>query len=125
MQKLIFHPAWDKTIANQDRERIKKSFETTSLDPDKNVQFTSLSQAKNHRGDLLVMVLIHNTSHQELEFKNQPLIYKINDNQIAEHTFTLPVTLKQETSLPWTFIFPAGIFNDTEPYQDGVLIMQL
>ncbi|WP_165769140.1 hypothetical protein [Virgibacillus profundi] len=57
MQKLIFESAWDKTIAEQDRENIKQVFDKVNLTAEKSIQFTSLWQAKNHRGELLIAVL--------------------------------------------------------------------
>lgn len=57
MQKLKFQSAWDKTIAEEDRKKIKTAFENVSLDSGRNIQFSTLWQAKNHRGELLVAVL--------------------------------------------------------------------
>ncbi|MFZ3578775.1 SLAP domain-containing protein [Virgibacillus sp. DJP39] len=125
MQKLIFESKWDKTIADQDRDNIKQVFKESVLAPNVDIQFTSLWQAKNHRGDLLVAVLIHNSSAQNFSFDNQMLTYTVEDSIFSEHTFSLPVTVEKQTSMPWTFIFPAGRFNDSEKFHDGNLHLTL
>ncbi|WP_161493891.1 SLAP domain-containing protein [Virgibacillus necropolis] len=121
MQKLTFESKWDKTIADQDRERIKQLFQKTILDPGINIQFTSLWQAKNHRGELLVAVLIHNTSQRNFTFLDQIMTYVVSGTIFAEHTFPSPITVEKQTSMPWTFIFPVGSFNSSQSFEDGVL----
>lgn len=51
MQMLTFESKWDKTITNHDRKRIREFFQEAVLTPDIAIQFTSLWQAKNHRGE--------------------------------------------------------------------------
>lgn len=120
MQKLTFHPAWEKTIAAEDRERITLSFEAMDFGySNKEIEFTSLSQAKNHRGDLLVIVLIHNTSQQDHTIHDEKISYEVKNTSLAEHTFFLPFTIKKHTSMPWTFIFPSGSLDSTDSFQGG------
>lgn len=121
MQKLIFESAWDKTIAEKDRERIKQSFKEATLAPGISIQFTALWEAKNHRGELLVAVLIHNTSQQDFSFYNQKMTYTVNGTIFAAHTFSPPIIVEKQTSMPWTFIFPAGSFDGFGEFEDGVL----
>lgn len=121
MQKLTFQSKWDKTIADQDRERIKQSFQEAILAPGMNIQFTSLWQAKNHRDKLLVAVLIHNTSQQDFTFHDQLMFYFVNGSLFAEHAFSHYLIVEKQTSMPWTFIFPASTFNSDERFDNGVL----
>ncbi|MBA9028425.1 SLAP domain-containing protein [Peribacillus huizhouensis] len=107
MQKLQYESSWDKTLSNKDRKIIEEIFLETSLPKQSRFQFTSLWQAMNHKGELLVTVLVHNFSHQVCSFINKNLRYIEKNEIIAEHTFTLPsLTVQPETSMPWTFIFP-------------------
>lgn len=121
LQKLTFESKWDKTIADQDRGQIKQFFQEAILVPAKNIQFTSLWQAKNHRGELLVTVLIHNISQRNFSFVDQQMTYLVNDSFFAKHTFSSPITIEKQTSMPWTFIFPASTLNSDERFEDGVL----
>lgn len=121
MQKLKFQSAWDKTIAEEDRKKIKTAFENVSLDSGRNIQFSTLWQAKNHRGELLVAVLVHNTSQEDFSFLDQPMTYFINDKIFAKHVFSPPIIVEKQTSMPWTFIFPKGSFVSNEPFECGEL----
>lgn len=125
MQKLTFESAWDKTIAEKDREQIKQSFKEACLTPGINIQFTALWQAKNHRGELLVAVLIHNTSQQDFSFHNQKMTYTVNDTIFATHSFSPSIIVEKETSMPWTFIFPASSFDRFGNFEGGVLDIEV
>ncbi|MGE8080122.1 SLAP domain-containing protein [Peribacillus loiseleuriae] len=122
MQKLQYESSWDKTLSNKDRKIIEGIFLNTSLPNQNSIQFTSLWQAINHKGELLVTVLVHNFSHQVCSFMNKKLRYIENNDIFAEHTFTLPsLTVQPETSMPWTFIFPVESLNSHELLEDGRL----
>jgi SLAP domain-containing protein len=107
MQKLLYEEAWDKTISADDRALIKEIFHEAVLDDIKLIQFTPLWQAVNHKGELLITVIIHNVSKNAFSIINQSVYYKAGEETIAKHEFTLPLTVKGKTSMPWTFIFPA------------------
>jgi SLAP domain-containing protein len=121
MQKLQFESSWDKTLSAKDRERIKQVFlETNSAD--KSIRLSPLWQAINHKGELLMTVLIHNFDNQVLSFHGKTLRYVENNEVMAEHTFTLPsLIIEQETSMPWTFIFPAEKWSRHATLKNGYL----
>ncbi|KMY48707.1 SLAP domain-containing protein [Peribacillus loiseleuriae] len=122
MQKLQYESSWDKTLSNKDRKIIEGIFLETSLLNQNRIQFTSLWQAMNHKGELLVTVLVHNFSHQDCSFMNKKLRYMENNEIIAEHTFTLPSLIVQpETSMPWTFIFPVEVLKCHGSLENGRL----
>ncbi|MDL4839652.1 SLAP domain-containing protein [Aquibacillus rhizosphaerae] len=107
MQQLRFEQAWDKTIAEVDRKRITRIFKESTLQKDEPIQLTRLSQAKNHKGELLVTVLVHNTTQQTFSFYNKQLRYIENKAEMATHIFTSPaISIEPLVSMPWTFIFP-------------------
>ena len=107
MQMLRFESSWDKTLSDKDRVIIQQLFLETSRFNNESIQFVPLWQAINHKGDLLVTVLIHNfTKHARL-FQDNKMHYLENKEIVAEHIFTLPsLIIKAKTSMPWTFIFP-------------------
>ena len=122
MQKLQYESSWDKTLSNKDRKIIEGIFLETSLPNQNRIQFTSLWQAINHKGELLVTVLVHNFSHQVCSFINKKLRYLENNEIIAEHIFTLPsLTVQPETSMPWTFIFPVESLKSHGSLENGRL----
>jgi SLAP domain-containing protein len=107
MQMLRFESSWDKTLSDKDRVIIQQLFLETSRFNNESIQFVPLWQAINHKGDLLVTVLIHNfTKHVRL-FQDNKMHYLENNKIVAEHIFTLPsLIIESKTSMPWTFIFP-------------------
>lgn len=120
MQKLQFELSWDKTLSIKDRERIKQAFLETSFSNHQDFQLTPLWEAFNHKGELLVTVLIHNFGKENLSFNNKKLCYFENNEIVAHNTFTLSKPIvEQETSMPWTFIFPAPSFFSHATLENG------
>ncbi|WP_042148852.1 SLAP domain-containing protein [Paucisalibacillus sp. EB02] len=106
MQKLVYEPSWGKQISDKDRNLVEKTFAKVSLTRDP-VQFTTLRTDRNYKNELLIMVIVHNTTDEEIPFKQKKLCYKHNNKKIAEHIFHLPnLSVEPNTSMPWTFIFP-------------------
>lgn len=113
MQQLVFEAAWEKTIARKDRQTIIRNFEQVLATlPSTGVHFTLLKKAVNHRDDLLITVLIHNCNEKPLDFDRDVLQYRLDEQILARHTFHLPLKIAGKTSMPWTFIFPAGSYTE-------------
>lgn len=110
MQKLFFEPAWDKTIAEVDRELITKHFRT--LQPKDNVYLSFLREAVNHKNELLVTVLIHNGQRDPLQIEETAIAYQPAHKSTIVSVFHLPLLIPAKTSMPWTFIFSSS--NQTE-----------
>lgn len=110
MQKLVFEAAWDRSISQKDRDKIEQLFrEETS---EEEVSFTTFRIAVNHKNERLVTAIVHNQTAQNLVFENTPLQFCDRDKLLVEHEFTLPaLQVPPETSMPWTFIFPADSFE--------------
>jgi len=104
MQKLYFEPAWDKTIAPIDREKIIHHFhqQTKQL---QGVHLSFLRNAVNHKGEQLITVLIHNYEDISFRLHNTVISYYEQDKQRANAMFSLPCEIARNTSMPWTFIF--------------------
>jgi len=125
-QTLQFEAAWDKTIANKDREKIKQEFIRVkeNLSKEEKIQFTTLGHAINHKGELLVTVLVHNTSNSDFTFHHDTIQYHANGELIAGHIFTIPrLVIEKETSIPWTFIFPKQQILKKEIPSNGVILI--
>ena len=115
MQKLYFEPAWDKTIAPVDREKIIHHFQTRNLEKDIHLSF--LWEAINHKGEQLVTVLIHNPIESPLFLKDTVITYHISEDRVATGIFCLPLEVPKKSSMPWTFIFsPANKTTQTSQY---------
>ena len=120
MQRLEFEQAWDRTIAQQDRKRIEKIFSETEHKKKQNTVFTLLTVTRNHKKELLVMVLIHNFSLELYQVKDETLQYKENNLLVARHRFALPTPIiPAQTSMPWTFIFPENSLESNANLVNG------
>jgi SLAP domain-containing protein len=125
MQKLQFEASWDRTIYALDREKIQKTFDETCLPETRATKLTPLWQALNYKHDLLVTVLVHNFSQQPLSFLKRKIAYLENQKVMAEHSFTLPaLMIEPETSMPWTFIFPAESVSEQATRKQGFLTLE-
>lgn len=109
MQKLVFEEAWDRTISQKDRDEIEHIFHEAIANLGTGVTFTTIRVAVNHKNERLVTTIVHNNTEQSLLFENTTLEIWDGANRLAEHRFTLPTfQVPPETSMPWTFIFPAS-----------------
>ena len=107
MQQLQFEASWDKALAAQDRHNIKKIFNETKHLNSSGIVCSPIRQAVNHKQQLLVTVLVHNFTDNPLTFNNTRLVYRTQQQIIADDKFTLPtLTIPPFVSMPWTFIFP-------------------
>src|SRR5690625_3848349 len=107
MQQLYFEPAWDKTIAQTDRDKISQLFKRQLIQLGNDICFSFLWEAFNHRGERLVTVLIHNTEDNSLRIQDTAIALYKQQQQIANGIFHLPCEIPSKTSMPWTLIFSA------------------
>jgi len=120
MQQLQFEASWDKALAAEDRQTIEKIFNETKDINRVNILFSPLREAINHKGELLVTVLVHNFTDHQLDFTNTKLVYSIHGEVIAENIFTLrALSIPAFTSMPWTFIFPEGSYKPLTSFENG------
>ena len=110
MQTLYFEPAWDKTIAPADRDKIMAHFQSRHLEH--GIQLSFLWEAINHKGERLVTVLFHNSEDTSLSLQDFVITYYKDGKPIATGIFNLPLEIPGKTSMPWTFIFTPA--NQTE-----------
>ncbi|GGA74719.1 SLAP domain-containing protein [Ornithinibacillus halotolerans] len=111
MHTLNYQTAWEKQISAKDKALVERKFEETILEED-TVQYTLIRKDRNYKNELLVLVLVHNTTDQDIMYKQKKLCLWHNDTLVAEHIFTLHnLTVKSNSSMPWTFIFPIGTYN--------------
>ncbi|MCZ2259903.1 SLAP domain-containing protein [Sporosarcina sp. G11-34] len=120
MQKLYFESAWDKTIAPADREKIINHFQEQTKHLKDGVHFLFLWQAKNHKNERLITVLIHNNEEHNFRLQNTAIAYYEQDQPIATGMFSLPCEIAGNTSMPWTFIF--SVSNQTNAFPQHMIM---
>lgn len=120
-QKLVFEDKWDKTLSEKDRDYIKRIFRDTSASTRK-IEIVPFWTARNHKNELLVTVLIHNRSSESILFDEKRLTFIANEQIVASHIFSYPsLIIKQQTSMPWTFIFPKETIINERNIDTGTL----
>lgn len=124
MQKLWLEEKWAKTIASQDLLYIEETFEQCSFNEETDVFITYLKKAINHRKDLLLITLIHNCTSASFTLNNQNVIYLVEDEPIAKHSFSIPVRVPAYTSMPWTFIYPLNKYEVNKLTTRGSFIIE-
>lgn len=118
MQQLRFEDAWERTLADEDRAEIIRLFSEYTGSGER---FIPVRIAVNHQGDLLVTVIVQNTSTGFSDFKNKQLVYEEAEELVAKHIFSIDqLHLPPETSMPWTLIFPPRTIQKN-PQLNGLL----
>ena len=122
MQQLQFESSWDKQLAPQDRRNIEKIFQEIKSLNSTSVIFSPIREAINHKDALLVSVLVHNFTKNQLLFNQTRLQYRLKGKVVAEQAFTFPdLVIPPHVSMPWTFIFPKENYQTHTSYKDGLL----
>ncbi|MEK4229745.1 SLAP domain-containing protein [Solibacillus sp. FSL H8-0538] len=122
MQQLQFEASWNKALATQDRHTIEKIFTETKQPNSSCILCSPIRQAINHKQELLVTVLVHNFTDQPLTFNKTRIVYRMQDEVIADEKFTLPtLIIPPQVSLPWTFIFPSLSYSPLASFENGRL----
>ncbi|MFS0672097.1 SLAP domain-containing protein [Ornithinibacillus sp. 179-J 7C1 HS] len=121
MQKLQYESAWDKTISPKDRTLVEETFKHSTLNGEP-IQFTPLRFDWNYKNELLVLVIVHNTTNEDFTFNQTKLSLKDHEVTLAEHIFSTPnLNVEAKTSMPWTFIFPVGSYVKDQEVKKGIL----
>lgn len=123
MQTLKFEYSWDKALSHKDRKTIEAIFLETCNFNNGSIQLIPLWQASNHKGELLVTVLIHNFTQCTYNFNETLIGYSEHNELLAKHLFTISsLVIPPVTTMPWTFIFPIEkSFKNISPLQNGLL----
>ncbi|WP_194287399.1 SLAP domain-containing protein [Gracilibacillus oryzae] len=113
MQKLFLEEKWEKTISAQDLEMIENIFKQTKNADNEQVRIIPIRFAVNHRTDLLCITLIHNFTNTNLNLTKVEIVLKKNGSELTSNLFEEQrLKLDAETSMPWTFIFPKGSYDE-------------
>ncbi|OOE14808.1 SLAP domain-containing protein [Fictibacillus arsenicus] len=124
MQKLVFESTWDRTLAEKDRNEIERIFSAINIEGKNEKQVVILKTAFNHKREFLVTVLLNNYFKIPMSLLGKKVVYKEKNRTSGEFESAYTLEIPAETSMPWTFIFPAGCLIDTPDSGDsGVLII--
>jgi SLAP domain-containing protein len=123
LQKLVFESAWDRTLAQKDRQEIERVFSEIVVEGKEGHQAVTLKTAFNHKREFLVTVLLNNYSKSSLSLLGKKLVYKEKNWTIGEFESAYTLVIPPQTSMPWTFIFPAESLIDQPDGDSGELLI--
>jgi SLAP domain-containing protein len=123
LQKLVFESAWDRTLAQKDRHEIERVFSEINTEGKEGYQAVLLKTAFNHKREFLVTVLLNNYSKISLSLLGKKVVYKEEDQILGEFQSAYTLEVPAQTSMPWTFIFPAGSVIDPPDGDSSELII--
>ncbi len=103
MQRLKFHPAWERQMDPSMQVEIEEKFHQTLNERD---MFVPLYHALNHQGDYLLTILIHNRTDESMDLSSFALTISDTKTLAEQEGFpTAEWSIEPHTSSPWTFIF--------------------
>lgn len=115
--RLDLEKSWEKALNEEAKKRLEKIVERAPTLKKDEVNFLGFNANYKDNGDLSVSVLIRNGSDKNITVQKVPLGVKDATNEeIARGSFTLDdLTVKANTSKPWTFIFPKSLVKKENP----------
>ncbi|MGM7681954.1 accessory Sec system S-layer assembly protein [Cytobacillus sp. Hm23] len=108
---LDLEESWEKSLADEDKEKLQQLIKQTPAPKEGEVNFMSLQGRQTEDNSLHVTMLIRNGSNKDVTFQKMPLIVEDASGEvIAKGGFELDsFQVKANTSKPWTFIFPSSL----------------
>ncbi|WP_394188571.1 accessory Sec system S-layer assembly protein [Paenisporosarcina quisquiliarum] len=106
--RLELSEEWETSLAEDQKERLHQL--VAGLTPPKvnEINLMGLEAKQDEEGKLIISILIRNGQEKNIEISQLPLVVTdASKVEVARGGFTLPpLTVKANTSKPWTFIFP-------------------
>lgn len=114
---LDLHSTWEKSIAEDDKQKLEKLLENIQPPKSGEINFMGLSAKLADSGDLHVTVLIRNGHEKNVQLQQLPLqVEDAAGDKVAGGGFKLEdFEVKANTSKPWTFIFPSSLITKDNP----------
>lgn len=114
--QLDLEESWEKSIDEKTKNVLEKLVaDAPPLKPNE-VNFLGVNAKQKKNGDLVVTILIRNGNEKNITLEQIPLgIKDASNEEIARGSFTLDkLTVKANTSKPWSFIFPKSMIVKEE-----------
>lgn len=105
--------SWEKTLADEDKEKLRKMVESMTPPKPGEIQFVGIQSKFMDNGKLQVSILIQNGSQQNIKLQQLPLVVEDASGEIvAQGGFVLDdLEIKPNTSKPWNFVFPTSLLT--------------
>ncbi|MGE8080432.1 accessory Sec system S-layer assembly protein [Peribacillus loiseleuriae] len=113
---LELEESWEKNLEESEKNKLRDMINTLSPPKSGEVNFMGLQAQQSQNGNLHITMLIRNGSDKSIKLEQIPLIVEdATGDVIAKGGFTLEsFEVRNNTSKPWTFIFPKELILKEE-----------
>lgn len=122
VQSLVPHsldlePAWDEALPKEQKASLKELVKNLPALKPREVNITGFQSRFTEDGNLAVSIFIRNGHTKHIQLDKLPLeVLDARGEQVAQGSFKLDnLTVKANTSKPWTFIFPKEMLKTDTP----------
>lgn len=111
--RLDLDEAWEKALSQEQKDSLAKVIEGLPKLQPKEVNIIGFQITEQEDQSLAVSLFVRNGHTKRINIEQMPLeILDANQKVVAKGSFDLaPLSVKANTSKPWTFIFPKEMVN--------------
>lgn len=115
--KLELEQAWEDGLTAEQKEALEKVVENMPKLKPREVNFAGFQVKKQEDGSIAASIFIRNGHSKQINIEKLPLeLVDATGEIVARGSFDLaPLSVKANTSKPWTFIYPKEMVQKEEP----------
>ncbi|BAQ10120.1 hypothetical protein OXB_1649 [Bacillus sp. OxB-1] len=115
--KLELEPTWEEGLSTEQKEALSKVVEGLPKLKPREVNISGFQVKQQDDGSIAASVFIRNGHSKQINIEKLPLeLIDATGDQVARGSFELaPLSVKANTSKPWTFIYPKEMVQKEEP----------
>lgn len=115
--KLELEQAWEDGLSAEQKAALEKVVENMPKLKPREVNFAGFQVKKQEDGSIAASIFIRNGHSKQINIEKLPLeLIDATGDIVARGSFDLaPLSVKANTSKPWTFIYPKEMVQKEEP----------
>ncbi|MCM3711720.1 accessory Sec system S-layer assembly protein [Sporosarcina luteola] len=115
--KLELEQAWEDGLTAEQKEALEKVVENMPKLKPREVNFAGFQVKKQDDGSIAASIFIRNGHSKQINIEKLPLeLIDATGEIVARGSFDLaPLSVKANTSKPWTFIYPKEMVQKEDP----------
>ena len=115
--KLELEQAWEDGLSTEQKDALEKVVEGMPKLKPREVNFAGFQVKKQDDGSIAASIFIRNGHSKQINIEKLPLeLIDATGEIVAKGSFDLaPLSVKANTSKPWTFIYPKEMVQKEEP----------
>lgn len=115
--KLELEQAWEDGLTAEQKEALEKVVENMPKLKPREVNFAGFQVKKQDDGSIAASIFIRNGHSKQINIEKLPLeLIDATGETVARGSFDLaPLSVKANTSKPWTFIYPKEMVQKENP----------